>query len=92
MGLESGGLLHRHEPFEILEPVLYEDHFGHFDRRTVLVDDEEVPVSAHTRDGIMRANWDALFLPRSGVGLPAFSPEQARLLRLRAAGRLLLPR
>jgi hypothetical protein len=45
-----------------------------------------LPVNAHTRDGIMRANWDAKSIARSGV--PGFAPEQARLLRLRVAGRM----
>ena len=45
-----------------------------------------LPVNAHTRDGIMRANWDANSVARSGV--PGFAPEQARLLRLRVAGRM----
>ena len=45
-----------------------------------------LPVNAHTRDGIMRANWDAKSIARSAV--PGFTLEQARLLRLRVAGRM----
>jgi hypothetical protein len=48
-----------------------------------------LPVNAHTRDGIMRANWDPSFIPRSGVGLPGFASDQARLLRIRVSGRLI---
>lgn len=45
-----------------------------------------LPVNAHTRDGIMRANWDAKSVARSGM--PGFAPEQARLLRLRVTSRI----
>jgi len=47
-----------------------------------------LPVNAHTRDGIMRGNWDTSFLPRTTAGVPGFPPEQARLLQLRVAARL----
>jgi hypothetical protein len=46
-----------------------------------------LPVNAHSRDGVMRADWDLAFVPRLGVGVLNFSAEQARLLRARLATR-----
>lgn len=47
-----------------------------------------LPVNAHSRDGIMRGNWDASFLPRTGSSVPGFPADQARLLRLRVQSRI----
>ena len=45
-----------------------------------------LPVNSHAPDGIMRANWDPKLISRAG-GFLSFSPDQARLLRLRVANR-----
>ena len=45
-----------------------------------------LPVNSHSADGIMRARWDPKIISRAG-GFLSFAPDQARLLRLRVAGR-----
>jgi len=45
-----------------------------------------LPLNAHATDGIMRAQWDSKLISRAG-GFLSFAPDQARLLRLRIAGR-----
>jgi hypothetical protein len=45
-----------------------------------------LPVNSHAADGIMRAHWDPKVISRAG-GFLSFAPDQARLLRLRVAGR-----
>lgn len=46
-----------------------------------------LPPNAHDDGGVMRGNWHAKLFPPHAPGVPGFPPAQARLLRIRVAGR-----
>jgi hypothetical protein len=46
-----------------------------------------LPPNAHAAGGIMRGDWHPALFPPKAPGVLGFSPDQARLLRLRAQSR-----